>query len=201
MPTFANGQVEVEALGLAIHPHEHTACYVSAAGAKASIKRVWASLIANKGARTYCRPWAWRNFSAARPLKQFWAPLPQSAQHHAVFCAAIPNLLLAVDPAAADLAGYSYQVDEQRQQLLAAQRPQLHAGLIAYLNESTEIPLLPAWGAALWQAATATFVQGIGYGLLALDVYGDCLGAWLIVDQYPWLETTQRLIKTGQITW
>jgi hypothetical protein len=201
MPTFANGQVEVEALGLAVDTHEHTAYYVSAAGAKASLKSVWASLITNKGPKTYCRPWEWRAFAAVRPLKQFWAPLPQSAQHHAAFCTAAPGLLLAVDPTAAGLTGYSNAVGQQRQQLLDAQRPKLHADLVAYLNEVTELPLLPAWGAALWQAATAVFSANVGYGLFALDAYGDCLGAWLINDRYPWLETTQRLIQTGQLTW
>jgi hypothetical protein len=205
MPTFANQQVQVEALGLAVHGDD--TYYLSAAGPKAALKSLWASLVANSGKKPYSPSWHWQRLNAAGSLKQLWSPLPRSNAHHLVLRSMAPHLLLIADPAAATLDGRDTTTRTARQARLNERLPQAHQQLVAYLeglefpfqNAPARLPLLAAWGAPLWEYALHHSPHG--RGLCAIEAFGDCLGAWLIDPRYPWLDVIGALIKTGQLTW
>ncbi len=205
MAQFRNGQVEVDACGLAVWDRQ--AYYISAAGPKVALKSLWASLVTAKGHRAYCSVWEWQNFRAAGPLRQFWAPLPESNWHHAVFAAEVPNLLRLCVPEAArpELDNQAAGGRERRAKLLAEHRPALLHDFIAYLNATIlpperDVPLVDAWGEALWDFA----MRESGWrdpAIRALDAYGDCLSAWLIKPDWNWLGAVTELLRQGRLPW
>ena len=205
MPLFANQQVQVEALGLAVHGDE--TYYLSAAGPKAALRSLWASLVANNDKKPYSPSWHWQRLTATPNLKQLWSPLPRSNVHHLVLRSMAPHLLLIGDPAAASLDGRDTTTRNTRHTRLAERLPQAHQQLVAYLeglefpfqNAPARLPILPTWGSCLWEYAAHHSAHG--RGLVAIDAYGDCLGAWLIDARYPWLDVISTLIKAGQLTW
>jgi hypothetical protein len=197
MAEFRNQQTSVTALGLAINGNAY---YASLVGPRNAAKSVWASLT-GKNTRTYVSGWHWRNFRFAETTRQFWQPLPNTAWHHAVFVARAPNLLLAVDPGGAALD--PWKDARARQELVARQRPETLHRFMAYLNEASDAPLLPDWAEALWNFSLASWreIGAPGPGLTALDCYGDCLGAWLIDLEFPWVEAVQTLLRSRSIDW
>ena len=205
MAQFRNGQVEVEACGLAVHDRQ--AYYVSAAGPKVAVKSIWASLVTAKGHRAYCAGWEWQNFRAAGSLRQLWAPLPESNWHHAVFVADVPNLLRVCVPEGARpaLDNYAQGAREKRAALLAEHRPALLGEFIAYLNTNIlpperDVPLAVEWGDALWNLAVRES-HWRDPAIRALDAYGDCLGAWLVKPDWNWLAAVQQLLQQGALPW
>ncbi|HEX9114436.1 MAG TPA: hypothetical protein VGA61_00075 [Anaerolineae bacterium] len=197
MAEFRNQQTSVTALGLAING---SAYYASLTGPRNAVKSIWASLT-GKNARAYVSEWHWRNFRFAETTRQFWQPLPNTAWHHAVFVVGAPNLLIVVDPGGAALDPWKDTAG--RQELLARRRPELLVHFTGYLNEASEAPLLPEWGEALWEFGLKNWreVGAAAPGLAPLDCYGDCLGAWLISLEFPWVEATQALLRSRRIAW
>ena len=82
---------------------------------------------------------------------------------------------------------------EGRKQLLAEHMHSVYDTFIARLNAQTDVPLLPGWAVPLWAA-------GLDEGaIIPLETYGDCLGAWLLSDDFEWLPIVQRMLAWGTL--
>ena len=76
-----------------------------------------------------------------------------------------------------------------------ADDPTLHGRFVALLNQSLELPILPAWAKWLWQA-------GMGAELVAPIIHGGCIaGAWRVLSTpEAWAEVVQRGLREQAIS-
>ena len=201
MPTFSNREAQVEALGLGMIDGE--AVYVSAAGPKTALKSLWASLIASKAAKSYCRPWHWHPFKFRGKPRQFWAPLPSTAWTHVVFVSPDPDLLLAVDPRGALLTALYRGGSGDYQGLLADQMAGVQRRFVARLRQVATAPILDEWGPTLWKAARAgrSVTGKTEFGLLTVSAWGDCLDGAIVNAAFPWAEVVGALVRDGTLPW
>lgn len=191
---FNNLNVRIQALGLA-HTLEKEAVYLSTAGPSVACKSIWATLVSGK-ARLSCRPWIYQTLRGKKGIKSVYQPLPQSNFLHMVCLNGRPNLILVAEPQAADLTTFEHV--EERQALLDNQMSTVIKRFVAYLNAETDAPVWPTWGEALWDAGLEQTIDEKS-GIQPLDTYGDCLGAWEINPEFPWIQLIQELMQTGEI--
>ena len=71
--------------------------------------------------------------------------------------------------------------------------PDIIERFVAYLNAETDVPVISPWGETLW---TAGLQDG---GIQPLESFGDCLGAWLVDEEFDWLGLVQSLLRRGEI--
>ncbi len=104
------------------------------------------------------------------------------------------QFLVVADPSAAQFyAEAEIDHSEGRKQRLAEHMCSVYATFIARLNAHIDVPLLPGWALPLWAAGLA---EG---AIIPLETYGDCLGAWLLKDDFAWLPIVQRMLTWGQL--
>ena len=192
-PDFNNLHTRTQALGLAM-TEEGLVFYCSTAGPGVAVKSIWSSLVANNS-RIYAQEWTDAELVGMNPVRVLYQPLPQSHYQHMVALHAGGRLLLAVEPEAAlwwDAHDISHS--EQRDALLAPHLPRMAQQFTDYLNAETDIPVLPEWSQTLWDAVLAEA------GIMPLVTYGDCIGAWLIDDDFDWLALVQDVLAGGAVT-
>ena len=73
------------------------------------------------------------------------------------------------------------------------QMPDIIERFVAFLNAQTDVPVISPWGETLW---TAGLQHG---GIQPLESFGDCLGAWLVNEEFDWLGLVQSLLQHGEI--
>lgn len=188
-PEFTNKHTKVMALGLAVDATQHKLYYGSMCGPAISCKSIWASLCADKAKNTYVVGWHYENFNGQPPIKTVNQTLPGSSYTHLVCLSHSNNLILAIEPGAA---GVTKSTD--RAALLAPHMPTVLAKFTAILNQQTNVPVLPAWSATLWDQAT-TKTDAI----TQLLSYGDCVGGWLIDLKFDWLALLSELLANHQL--
>ena len=189
-PHFRNQHTLTQDLGLALNGSQ--VYYASTAGPGTACKGIWGSLVGNR-AQLDCPPWSY-SVSGVKGLKTAYQSLPNSNFQHMVSLFQQPTLLVAANPVAAQLYDdLDLDIQAQRQALLEAEMPTIQRRFVAYLNAHTDVPVLPSWAVALWQEALQSG------GMIALESYGDCLGAWLIQENFDWLKLVQVLLARGQI--
>ena len=128
----------------------------------------------------------------ASDIKTIYQPLPNSNFQHMVSIHKQPHLLLAAAPQAVHLSdAYDLETQEQRLQLKRQHWPLIRERFIKYLSTETDVPVVSAWGTALWQ-------QGIEAGaIVELLTFGDCVGAWLVAQDFNWLEVVGDCLRQG----
>lgn len=190
-PYANNSQTNIQALGLAVQGS--TVYYFSAAGPGTACKSIWSSLVAPRHTID-CRPWGY-DLTGARMLQTAYQALPNSNYQHVVSMYKSANFLIAADPVAAQFHDeFEIEQVEQRKLMLETYLPTLYTRFAEYLNAQTNVPILRAWAAPLWEVGLA---DG---GISVLDTFGDCLGAWLINNEYDWLAVVQEALLSGQIS-
>ena len=190
-PAVSNLQTRTQALGMALHGY--TIHYLSTAGPGTACKSIWSSLVSPRGTLD-CQPWSY-NLTGASGLQTAYQSLPNSNFQHMVTLVKQTNFLVCVDPHAAQLHD-ELEIDhvEGRRTLLEARMPEIIERFVAYLNAQTDVPVISPWGETLW---TAGLQHG---GIQMLETYGDCLGAWLVNEEFDWLGLVQSLLQQGEIT-
>lgn len=189
-PHFNNLHTRTMALGLAVTGS--TVYYLSTAGPGTACKSIWGSLVSANG-KLDADDWG-SDLSGVAGLQTAYKALPGSNFQHMVSFARSTRFLVVVDPQAAQFYSEA-EIDhsEGRKQRLAEQIDRVYATFVTRLNAQTDVPLLPGWAVPLWAAGLA---EG---AILPLETYGDCLGAWLLHDEFEWLPLVQRLLVGGQI--
>lgn len=190
-PYANNSQTNIQALGLAIQGS--TVYYFSAAGPGTACKSIWSSLVSPRHTID-CRPWGYDLAGAGR-LQTAYQALPNSNYQHIVSLYKGANFLIVADPVAAQFYD-EFELDHvtERKRMLDAYLPTLYTRFAEYLNTQTNVPILRSWAAPLWEAGLA---DG---GISVLDTFGDCLGAWLINNEYDWLAVVQEALQSGKIS-
>ena len=189
-PHVSNLQTRTQALGMAVQGY--SVHYLSTAGPGTACKSIWSSLVSPRGSLD-CQPWGY-NLSGASGLQTAYQTLPNSNFQHMVTLVKQANFLVCVDPQAAQLHD-ELEIDhvEQRRTLLEQLMPEILNNFVAYLNAETDVPVITSWGEVLWRAG---LVEG---GIQPLESFGDCLGAWLVSDDFDWLELVQSLLRRGDL--
>ena len=189
-PHVSNLQTRTQALGMALYGY--SVHYLSTAGPGTACKSIWSSLVSPRGSLD-CQPWGY-NLSGASGLQTAYQTLPNSNFQHMVTLVKQANFLVCVDPQAAQLHDeLEIDHDDQRCTLLEQRMPEILDNFVAYLNAETDVPVIASWGGPLWEAGV---VEG---GIHPLECFGDCLGAWLVSDDFDWLELVQRLLRRGDL--
>jgi hypothetical protein len=189
-PHFNNLHTSTLALGLAVAGS--TVFYLSTAGPGTACKSIWGSLVSASG-KLDAGEWG-SDLAGAPKLHTEYKALGGSNFQHMVSFVRSNQFLVVADPSAAQF--YSeVELDhvEGRKKLLAEHIHSVYATFIARLNAQTDVPLLPGWALALWAAGLA---EG---AIISLETYGDCLGAWLLKDDFVWLPVVQRMLTWGQL--
>ena len=189
-PHVNNLQTRTQGLGMALHGY--TIHYLSTAGPGTACKSIWSSLVSPRGTLD-CQPWGY-NLTGAAGLQTAYQTLPNSNFQHMVALVKQTNFLVCVEPQAAQFHD-ELEIDhvEGRRTLLEAQIPAIIDRFIAYLNAETDVPVIATWGDALW---TAGIQHG---GIQRLESFGDCLGAWLVNEEFDWLGLVQSLLRRRDI--
>ena len=189
-PAVSNLQTRTQALGMALHGY--TVHYLSTAGPGTACKSIWSSLVSPRGTLD-CQPWGY-NLTGASGLQTAYQTLPNSNFQHMVTLVKLSNLLVCVAPHAAQFHD-ELEIDhvEGRRTLLEARMPEIIERFVAYLNAQTDVPVISPWGETLW---TAGIQHG---GIQMLETYGDCLGAWLVNEEFDWLGLVQSLLQHSEI--
>ena len=189
-PHFNNLHTRTMALGLAVAGS--TVFYLSTAGPGTSCKSIWGSLVSSNG-NIDAGEWG-SDLDGAPKLHTEYKALGGSNFQHMVSFVRGHQFLVVADPSAAQFyAEAEIDHSEGRKKLLAEHMPSVYATFIARLNAQTNVPLLPGWAVPLWAAGLA---EG---AIIPLETYGDCLGAWLLKDDFEWLPIVQRMLTWGQL--
>ena len=190
VPHFNNLHTRTMALGLAVAGS--TVYYLSTAGPGTSCKSIWGSLVSPTG-KLDADDWG-SDLTGAQGMQTEYKALPGSNFQHMVSFARSARFLVVVDPPAARFYSEA-EIDhiEERKQRLAEQIDSVYDTFVTRLNAQTDVPLLPGWAVALWEAG---LTEG---AILPLETYGDCLGAWRLDEEFAWLPLVQRLLMRGQI--
>ena len=189
-PAVSNLQTRTQALGMAVQGY--SVHYLSTAGPGTACKSIWSSLVSPRGTLD-CQPWGY-NLAGAPGLQTAYQTLPNSNFQHMVTLVKQSNFLVCVDPQAAQLHD-ELEIDhvEGRRTLLDTRMPDILSRFVAYLNAETDVPVISPWGETLWSA-------GIQHGgIQPLETFGDCLGAWLVDEEFDWLGLVQSLLRRGEI--
>ena len=189
-PAVSNLQTRTQALGMAVHGT--IVHYLSTAGPGTACKSIWSSLVSPRGTLD-CQPWGY-NLTGASGLQTAYQTLPNSNFQHMVTLVKQSNFLVCVDPLAAQFHD-ELEIDhvEGRRTLLEKQMPHIIERFVAFLNAQTDVPVISLWGEALWRA-------GLQHGgLQPLESFGDCVGAWLVNEEFDWLGLVQSLLQHGEI--
>jgi len=189
-PHFNNLHTRTMALGLATH--SSTVYYLSTAGPGTSCKSIWSSLVSPNG-RLDADEWG-SDLAGVAGLQTEYKALPGSNFQHMVSFARSARFLVVVDPHAARFYSEA-EIDhiEERKQRLAEQIDSVYDTFVTRLNAQTDVPLLPGWAVPLWAAG---LTEG---AILPLETRGDCLGAWLLDEEFEWLPLVQGLLVEGHI--
>ena len=189
-PHVSNLQTRTQALGMAVHGY--SVHYLSTAGPGTACKSIWSSLVSPRGSLD-CQPWGY-NLSGASGLQTAYQTLPNSNFQHMVMLVKQANFLVCVDPQAAQLHDeLEIEHVEQRRTRLEQRMSEVIDSFVAYLNAETDVPVIPDWGDPLWRAG---LLEG---GIQPLESFGDCLGAWLVSDDFDWLALVQSLLRQGDL--
>lgn len=197
---FYNAQAEVHALGLAWDPEADAAYYLSAAGAKNSLRSIWASLLLRKPSDAaeikMHNGWIYNAFKGPPDgVHQEWAALKGTTLWQAVFHPKSPFLLFVEDHRGVHCPDSSDVEDmAERHALLDALMPQVHTRLAYLLNKASDFPIAHQWGKTLWEMAIE---EG---AIQSLDCYGDCLGAWRIDPKARWKNLIQAGFTEGRLS-
>ena len=188
---ISNHQVSATLLGLVVDDiayNEKIVHYASIIGPQASLKSIWATLAARKArlevetSRAYkdgeYQGLAFRYFwglKGGKGLKSFWTPLPGTAWQHMV---AVSDDVLNGRVVLVTHPDGVYRVGEERKVLLAEAEEAFLRRFVATLNATTEVPVLPEWGRAIFthalqQPPGETWVK-------KLDAYGDAIVAYRV---------------------
>jgi hypothetical protein len=189
-PYFNNLHTRTQALGLAIL--DHSIYYLSTAGPGTSCKSIWSSLVSNRG-KLDCGQWRY-DLVGASDLHTVYQGLPNSNFQHMVSMHKGTNFLIAADPKAAQ---FYDELDiehvESRKRMFEQHMPAILTRFADYLNTQTNVPILREWAPELWAVGIDAS------GITQLDAFGDCLGAWLIKEEYDWLGTVQALLRQARL--
>ena len=188
---ISNQQVSATLLGLVVEKRsysEEMIHYASIIGPQASLKSIWATLVARKAQiRVAYKPvWseddrylgvAFESFYSARGakgLKSFWTPLPGTAWQHMVAVSEyvlMGDIVLVTDPE-----GIRHPVGDGRKALLAEAEDEFLRRFVAAVNARTQVPVLPEWGKDIF-----THAVRLPYGqewVERLDAFGDAIVAY-----------------------
>lgn len=194
---FTNTEIRTEALGAALDEDYGQIYYISTAAPPQALKSIWASAVKNAKA-TLFTPWTSGAFTGAIKMQTIYNPLPGSSYQHMVSLSREPRLLIVCDPRGLNTLDYGDMPDPAltaaRHQLLQEHMPQVHRRFAAILNQHTDVPVQPVWAPTLWQVCLEN-----GLGLTHLSTHGDCLAAWLVDLDFPWLEQVQELLANQRL--
>ena len=195
--SFTNTEINTAALGAAVDQDYGVLYYISTAAPPQALKSIWASTVKNTKATLYT-PWTQGAFRGGVKMQTIYNPLPASSYQHMVSLSSEPRLILVCDPRGLNTLEYGDMYDpavaQARHQLLQDHLPAIHRRFAALINQHTDVPILPAWAPTLWQECVDS-----GLGLTHLDAYGDCLAAWLLDLDFPWLEHIQQQLKEQRL--
>ena len=195
-----NAQVQAHAIGLAWDPESDVAFYLSAAGSKNALRSIWTSMLVrdNKDPELKMHN-GWTDQNAFKGpssgVHQNMVGLKNTALWHGVFFDRSPYFLFIED---AEGAYYPDSNDpdhfDVRYELQQKHLPEVQKHLVRRINDWSNIPVDPSWGAELWQV-------GIDHDILKpLECHGDCVGAWLIDSTANWLYYVQQALKEGRLS-
>jgi len=221
-----NRQASVVGTGVAVDSSR--IIYIGLAGHKTALKSVWATLNKREDRRNGRELHTeWSGCRYIQPLGesgggyvQLWTPIPQTNLHHLAILHRLAQgeadddrrtYLLAWECEGAVLhrrrAYYDYYdpegpVNARRKEPADRFLPDLQARLVHRLNRHLATPVLPEWGAYLWDVA----LTGIGEsrynrrcGLIELTARGDCIAACRADLTWPWAEVIGQGLKEGHI--
>jgi hypothetical protein len=186
IPSVMNGQTRLDVTGYAID-NQNNLVYLGVVGYKTCIESLRATLLQKKLV-TLDDPQAFNN-AYLHPLgkyEQVWQAMPEYTSHHSVFVShqALPGKWDAEDTALYLLSFHGVEdIQSELKQQFAVR-----------LNEALEIPILPEWADALWEA---------GYKnqyIRKLDTGGDCLAGVLVNLQADWSELLEQMLKHERLT-
>ena len=194
-----NAQVQAHAVGLAWDPESDVAFYLSIAGSKNALRSLWTSMLVRDKQEPELKMyngWTGNNTfkGPSSGVHQNMVALKNTAFWHAVYFDRNPYFLFIEDHAGAYVPdGNDLDHIETRYELQQKHMPTVHQHLVRRINDLSDIPVDPAWGADLWQI-------GIEHDILKpLECHGDCVGAWLIDATGNWLYYVQQAIKEGRL--
>ncbi|NSW52981.1 MAG: hypothetical protein HPY85_10790 [Anaerolineae bacterium] len=186
VPVVMNGQVRLAVTGYAYEDNSFLH-YLGVVGHKTGIESLRATMVQGK-------PFYMEvngspvSFYPLPKYEQVWQPMPEYSSHHSAFIAhqALPG---------------KWTPDDNTISLLVfrgtdgAENPaaEIKRQFISRLNEALEIPIVPEWADALWEAAKLTrFVR-------KLTVGGDCIAGILINLNADWNHLVETLLEEGKI--
>ena len=194
-----NAQVQAHAIGLAWDPESNIAFYLSAAGSKNALRSLWTSMLVRDKHEPELKMYnGWTEQNAFKGpsggVHQNMVALKNTALWHGVFFDRNPYFLFIEDhegayhPDGNDLDDLEIRFNLQQKHL-----PLIQQHLVRRINDLSDIPVDPTWGAELWQI-------GIEHEILRpLECHGDCVGAWLIDSTANWLYYVQQALREGRL--
>jgi len=194
-----NSHVQAHAIGLAWDPESNIAFYLSTAGSKNALRSLWTSMLVRDKQDPELKMYqGWTEQNAFKGpssgVHQSMVALKNTALWHAVFFDRNPYFLFMEDhegayhPDGNDLDDLEIRFNLQQKHL-----PLIQQHLVRRINDLSNIPVDPTWGAELWQI-------GIEHEILKpLECHGDCVGAWLIDSTANWLYYVQQALKEGRL--
>lgn len=198
---LSNADARLPCTGLALDPDNHICYYAGVVGSRTLCKGLWASMHKSRknNAVLTCTRWsptAQFRGDIAGGMETLLHPLPDTQVVHTLFVAKSPGVMLLVDPTASLCTDPD---DDERRPLaraaIARDRTALMQRFVGFLNAKTDVPVLPHFGETLWIAA-----QDNPNAIQELSAYGDCLGAWLVKEEFNWLALVKRLMLDGYLT-
>jgi hypothetical protein len=175
-----NGQVSVPVTGYA-YDQAKNLVYLGVVGYKTSLESLRATLVQRKSIALSIDG---DIMTPCGTYTQVWQPLPEYSSHHSVWMTnqALPGKWTPEDTVIYLLAfrGEDPAVEIKRQ-------------FAARLNEALEVPIIPEWTDALWEAGKITrFIQ-------KLTVGGDCIAGVSVQVAADWNHLVETLLESGKI--
>ena len=167
--------------------------YLRCTGPQAMLKSVWATGVASRAATEgIFAPALWGNaeYLLEKPTERFATALGDLPYQDWLLVANLPDLIYVSDPRAvgADT--------KQRAALLREHEPAFIRGLVRALNATTDLPIHPLWGAAIY--ADCRYNDQARRNLAA---YGEVLMAWRLNPSYDWAGYIQAKLDAGELPW
>jgi len=187
IPVVSNKQIRLAVTGYAYEDGTRTIHYLGVVGYKTSIESLRATLLQAK-------PFILEDAGHPEGLyplpkyEQVWQAMAEYSSHHSVFIAhqALPGKWTPEDNTISLLVFHGTE---------GAENPgaEIKRQFISRLNEALEIPIVPEWADALWDAAKLTrFVRKMTVG-------GDCLAGILVNLNADWNHLVETLLEEGKI--
>ena len=158
---ISNRQVSATLIGLAYDNDTDEIFYASVIGPQASLKSIWATLVARKAQIRvsgqyrhgrhghYVFPYIWSG-RGAKGLKSFWSPLPGTAWQHMI---AVSRDVLEGDIVLVTHPDGVYKTGDERKALRDQAEEEFLRRFVAAVNARTQVPVLPEWGRAVFSHA------------------------------------------------